>query len=791
MTPHSLQKNGQAVVFRPEYSSPLALLEHWAKVSPKKTALLFDDYSGTTPQQWNFAELVIRVKQTMSLLGGRPPDAAVAFCFSNTPEVIWLNYAAWSSGFISVPLDSTRDTTERKIYKLQQTKATLLFTRADEKSHAENEQIQQALPELEIIELADLAASIALLDQQKTISKTPEIDPNKPALVLYTSGTTALPKGALLTYTSLFANAASIAEWLQFGDDDRWMVVLPLHHINSTTFVNTTYSVGGTVVLVPAYSKSKFWPTLAQHSVTGTSVVPTIAFDQVGEEAAYQANQQKLSQVRRIQIGSAPVQPTTVLQFVKKFGIKLCQGYGQTETSLRSTGLPMDLAEADYLEMVERNSIGTELAFTNVTVLRADGSEADSGEVGDICVRGPIIMQEYLDNQAATEEAFKFNWFHSGDLGYWEDFTNRRFFYLKGRSKEIIKKGGVLISPLAIENALLKQYSELKQVFVIGYPDARMGESIGFVAVSDNPQMVETILSDAKAGKIPTLKPFELPEAGLPIQSEALPLTSTGKVQRVEIKKQFADQLAKQAALIAETDRYQFRLIQPNETTVLEQAVTINNARWGEHLAATLEELTDRAAHGVLIGLFDKSEPTKLLGSVSGLQIDQQALTAIGTPNHWANTWDGITDHGHLYHHSPKGDALVLVAISTASAKATPVATEPPSPITPPPPEEVEAYCRTGSDPVLSFHGRAKGGLSSGATVQTIIPNARVADWEACGYCVLMAYPPLKAAPTISTDASPGTQLLESALLHAYQHSIPNVFAYSRPAGLYQHCQQH
>lgn len=790
MTPHSLQKNQQLIEYQPRFASPIELLEHWTNQNPEKLALVFDSYSDARPLEWSYTKLTKLVRQTQTYLESASSGNSIAFCFSNTPEVILLNFASWSCGKMSVPLDSTRDTTERKIYKIQQAKSSLLFTRADEIAKKENAVIQNAVPGLTIVEVADIDEFLKLVHFDELSVTAPSLSRETPALILYTSGTTALPKGAVLTWNGLLANAESIADWLQFTAKDRWLVVMPLHHINSTTFSITTLLSGGTIVLVPAYSKSKFWPTLAQHQVTGTSIVPTIAFDQLSEITTFTKHADQLTQMTRIQIGSAPVQPTTVKQFVDTFKIKLCQGYGQTETSLRSTGVPMDLTEAQYQEIVASNSVGTELTFTNVTILKEEGTEAKANEVGEICVRGPIIMQEYLENPEATAAAFQHDWFHSGDLGYWQEHFGRRFFYLKGRSKEIIKRGGVLISPLAIENALLQHYTDLQQIYVIGFPDARMGEEIGFVAISDDSSMAQRILADAKEHKISQLKEYELPKAGLMIAQDQLPLTSTGKVQRVEIKKQFEHELQQQTLLIAETSDYIFRLLAADETEVLKQAVAINNERWGEHLVATLEEFSERAAHGILIGMFDRQDNGRLLGTVSGVQLPNADITQIGAPNHWANSWDSITDHGRLYHSTHKGDCLVAVAISVVgrpdsdSQHATAIKPKscPTHQFT-----EVEAYCRSGQDPVLSFHAKAKAGLETGAAVQKIVPNGRPADWEACGYSVIMEYPPLTQAPTISNSSSKGTQLLESAFIYAFQHGITKVYAYSRPVGLQQH----
>lgn len=817
VTPHSLIKADQPV----QFTFPPTTFGDWidaqAATWQDKPVIIFDqptqplltityqEFATATKQVAHWLESLTASDPTQKQPTPLPP--ALAFAFENSPEVVLLNYAAWRAGWCSVPLDTTRDTPERKIYKLKQAECKLLITRSSLLDSQELSAIRRALPDLQIIEIDEYRSLLQLTqatgdDHNATQSQTTQPIPTSdthPALILYTSGTTALPKGAVLTLNSLFANAASIAAWLDFTPDDRWLVVLPLHHINSTTFVNTTLLTGGTIVLVPHYSKSNFWQTLATHQVTGTSVVPTVAFDQLSEAAAFEQHSDKLQQVRRIQIGSAPVQPTTVKQFVDRYHIPLVQGYGQTETSLRSTGVPYPLPPDEYNWAVESNTLGTELTYTNVTVLAADGTELPEGEVGELCVRGPIIMQQYLDNPEETTKAFTHDWFHSGDTGYWQTHAGKRYFFLKGRSKEIIKKGGVLISPLAIENALLAAYPDLSQVYVIGFPDERLGEQIGLVIV-DNEQRATQILSDAKLGQLTQLQAYEYPTAAVVIAADDLPKTSTGKVQRVELKARYAQELWKQARTIQTLQTNQttrtFRLLGPDETELLHAAVAIDQQRWGQTLAGTLNQFESRARLGVLIGALevDAVGQEKLLGTLSALRLNHSDLMAIGQPDHFANTWDGVTGSGTLSTHNHKGDALLLVAVASAASSVKADAKKQKATTTAPSSSlqsrlsdtEVLQYCQSDQDPVLKFHYTAKAGLKTGARFVKTIPKARPADTDALGYCVLVEYPQLDQLPTINPAASVGTQLVEAALLYAAQHKITQVFAYSRPVGLHQ-----
>ena len=994
MSVHDLVKNGKVVDYQSQFTDPISLLNYWAKIDQDKLALVFDAGKGQQTEAWTYGELAEQVNimsnwllsikrqaqqidqvdkensqdQTINQsINNLPPT--LAFAFENTPEVILLNLAAWQAGWCSVPLDTTRDTLERKIYKLKQSNCQLLFVRGGETKADELTTIQQELPNLTIISvnsvqnLLDFANKHSLdrqtdatlvdrhpqlvsgssnsvktstlisspTDQQPQSTKQPTLTTShqqlttssqqlttssqqlttssqqlatssqSPALILYTSGTTALPKGAILTWNSLTANAESIADWLQFTSRDRWLVVMPLHHINSTTFSLTTLLSGGTIILVPKYSKSHFWSTLAKHACTGTSIVPTIAFDQLSETDQFDQHQANLHQLTRIQLGSAPVQPSSVKQFVDRFGIKLVQGYGQTETSLRSTGVPIvtsninrqiaDTPSQDsfsslsnqsdnrstdqdqYSWAVNSNTLGTELKYTNVTILDEKGTELPADVVGEICVRGPIIMQQYLGNSEATTAAFTHNWFHSGDTGYWQNHFGQKYFFLKGRAKEIIKKGGVLISPLAIENALLNHHPDLHQAYVIGFPDQRLGEQIGLIGVGE-PGAVNRLIQASKTGQLTGLEAYEFPVAGLQLNDEDLPKTSTGKIQRVELRNLYAGKLLEQYRTIASsyhaklpsemsspklvsessnstkvsvlissptdqqpqstkqpiltashqqpaTSNWQpatgnqqptltFRLLGPEESDLLEQAVNIDRQRWGVTLAGSKEQFIERATHGVLIGCIDDNQ--QLLGTISALRINQSDLDHAGKPQHWTSTWVGVTGKGTLITHNHKGDSLLLVAVASLGKNSrhaelvsasstdsrhpelvsgssnsvntpTPISYHQPNP-SPIDLAKITAYCQSTQDPVLSFHYAPKGGLSKGARFLKLLPNARPADYQALGFCVLVQYPTLDQLPTITPTASIGTQLVEATLLFAYQNGIKNVFAYSRPVGL-------
>ena len=787
---YTLIKEGRVVNYQPPFKSFDQLIRNQARKYGKKLVIIFEDFENNKTIQISYRELdnltenlaKNLVEKWKLAIGSR-----FSFSLTNTPETILLNYSAWRAGLVTVPLDPRRDTIQRKVYKLKLTKSKLLFTDSSLETKKENIKIKKSIPNIKIVEIESFkkfktpVANTISANGNADFTKTSDL--RKDCLILFTSGTTALPKGVRLTLQSLFANAESIAMWLRFDESERFYIFLPLHHINAITFANTTILSGGTLVLSSRYSKSQFWNTMAKHKATGSSIVPTIAYDLLSEEKSFKKHQKTLKTVRRMQIGSAPVQPNVVEEFIRKYFVPLYQGYGQTETSLRSTGVPMGLTPIQFSKIRKLNSLGTELKYTNVTVLNKKGQEVKENEIGEICIRGPIIMEGYLEDAKATKEAFKHNWLHSGDTGYFQRIFGRKFFFIKGRTKEIIKKGGYLISPLAIENTLLKNYPMLKRVYVVGFPDERSGQEIGIVVVTNHKSILTQIIEDGRRGKIKGLPKYESPQAALIVKESELPKTSTGKVQRIKIKKIYGPELLEQYRTITNTKTHIFRLIGPDEKDEIKEALKINNARWGKNLKSKLREFKARAQKGLLIGAFDRKG--KLLGTISAIQVNENDIDKIGTKNHWANSWDDITGNGTLSTHKHKGNSLVCVAISTSSAQKSKKLKEElkvtKQKLTS---KKLRAYLSGNRDSVVNFHRAPKGGLKSGAKISKIIPEGRPEDKHALGYNLLMKYPIPKNLPKISDRASIGTLLIEAAFIYAYQKRLRHIYVYSRPADL-------
>jgi len=745
MKDNVLLKNGREQTFVPQFASIADLLKHHEESFGNKEAIVAVNIEKNEEQTLSYKQLEELAYQTANYLfeKGIHKGDRIAFALENTFEIIVLELAAGLIGASSVPLDIKRDTEERKQFKVEDAGVKLVFD--------------------DTFDLAELVK-----EQPKTPAFVPNNSCEQEYVLLYTSGTTANPKGVPLALKAFFANAEGIAKWQDLSSDDRFLIVLPLHHINSTTMSLAALLVGGTVILSSRYSASKFWQIASTHRVTITSIVPTILHDLLVRKEEYFAKQYPLS-FKRILIGSAPVLAEETLRFIDTFKVDVIQGYGQTETALRVTGVPMNLPEKQYLDLVKRNSIGKELTNCNVAILREDGSEAEEKEEGEICIRGPVLGDGYLNNRKETEKSFLNGWFHSGDLGYYEIVEGEQYFFIKGRIKEIIIKGGANISPAAIEDALLKNFYDIQEVAIVGYADERMGEEIAAVLVpqdglseAEQNELSDRIVKQGQLGNIEGLSRYEAP-ARVIVVKEELPKTSTGKIQRVLVKERVPKE---------EQTHFYTRLIGEKEDAVLAHALEINNNRWG--VPSDISEFEERAKNGYLIGVFNSQG--ELQGTLSALQISSGNLEQIAT-------WDEATGRGTLNTHEAQGEIMLCISIivnDESVAGTVPATLGVAQEVAD---KAVEEYVKTNLDNVIRFHRKPKGGMAKGAKVIKILPQGRLKDEDAMGYNVLVEYPVISGEKIIkSRNSSPAVLLIEQAMMLAKEKGCKRVIAFSRPA---------
>ena len=287
--------------------------------------------------------------------------------------------------------------------------------------------------------------------------------PDSPALLMYTSGTTGVPKGVLLTQSNLAANANAIAAEHELGPADRVLGVLPLYHINA--FVVTMLAPlasQGSVALAPRFSAARFWDQVLALHCSWLNVVPTIVSYLLESEGPAAAT----SSIRFCRSASAALPPEHLLAFERRFGIGVVETMGLTETAAPSFSNPL-APDRRKTGSVGRAS-GCEARIVDAALQPlADGA---TGEIG-----GPAVCRGYYKNPEATVAAFTPDgWLRSGDLG-WRDGDG--FFFVNGRIKELIIKGGENIAPREIDEALLRHPAVLDAA-AVGIPDRHYGQQI-------------------------------------------------------------------------------------------------------------------------------------------------------------------------------------------------------------------------------------------------------------------------------------------------------------------------
>jgi acyl-CoA synthetase (AMP-forming)/AMP-acid ligase II len=339
------------------------------------------------------------------------------------------------------------------------------------------------------------------------------------ALLMYTSGTTGRPKGVMLTQGNLAANARAIAAEHALTPQDRVLGVLPLYHINAfAVTMLAPLASGGSVAVAPRFSAQRFWSQAIESRCTWINVVPTIiAFLLEGG----QPPRDMLSRIRFCRSASAALSPAHLRAFEKRFGIGVIETMGLTETVAPSFSNPLDPAQRRI------GSVGRACGG-EARVIDAEGRPAPDGTSGEIAVRGPHVMRGYYKNPEATAAAFTADgWLRTGDLGHRDA---EGFFFVTGRIKELIIKGGENIAPREIDEVLLRHPAVLDAA-AVGMPDEHYGQEILAGVVLREGQRVEEAalraFCEQHLGRYKTPKVFRfLPE---------LPRGPSGKVQRLKL----------------------------------------------------------------------------------------------------------------------------------------------------------------------------------------------------------------------------------------------------------------
>ncbi|CAM5260258.1 Long-chain fatty acid--CoA ligase OS=Streptomyces alboniger OX=132473 GN=CP975_31510 PE=4 SV=1 [Streptomyces alboniger] len=444
-----------------------AILAEPARRHPDRTALVEGDLRLTFAELWREARAQ---GAALTELGVRPGDR-VALMAPNTTEFPKAYYAILAAGAVVVPVHLLLSAEEVE-HVLRDSGATLLLCHP---AQAPTGEVAAKATEVRMVRLGAGGELEALARETEPLVSYVTRGADDPAVVFYTSGTTGVPKGAVLSHFNLVMNATVNAfDANDVRPDDVALGALPLFHaFGQTVSMNSTWRAGATLVLLPRFDAARAIELMVKEGANTFHGVPTMF---VGLVAAA-AGAAELPALRLCVSGGASLPVAVLERFEEAFGTPVYEGYGLSETSPAACVNQPDFG-------TRAGTIGHPLWGVDVEIARADVEDRvellPEGELGEVVIRGHNVFSGYLGRPEATAEALVDGWFRSGDLGT-KDADG--FLRIVDRKKDVIIRGGFNVYPREVEEVLMR-HPDVAQVAVIGLPDALHGEEVCAVVVA-------------------------------------------------------------------------------------------------------------------------------------------------------------------------------------------------------------------------------------------------------------------------------------------------------------------
>lgn len=510
-------------------------LEQSALRFPEKEAVVCGE------QRFTYSQINNRANQIAEYLiqSGMNAGDKVAMSCPNVPDFVMVYYGILKAGCVVVPLNILL-TSEEIQYHLEdsQAKAYFCFPGTSDLNIAE-----RGLEAFELVSGCEYFVMIGAANPgansnspitteqlfDKELESLASIDvasltqADDTAVILYTSGTTGKPKGAELSHSNLTLNAWQFADIAQTHSEERYLITLPLFHtFGQTAQMNTGIYAGATLVLMPKFEPEAALQLLDKEMINIFCGVPTMYWGLLNCQVDDQELINRINKhLRLCGSGGASLPVEIIKQFESKFQVPILEGYGLSETSPVVTFNRIEKAR-------KPGSVGSSLWGIQVRVVNPEGEDVPTGETGEVVVKGHNVMKGYLNRPEATQQAIVDGWFHTGDVGKFDEDGD---LFLIDRVKDMIIRGGYNVYPRELEETLLT-HSAISFAAVVGIPDDRLGEEVkAFIILKDGAaasesEIVEWCQQHMAAYKYPRHVQI----------CETLPMTATGKILKRELR---------------------------------------------------------------------------------------------------------------------------------------------------------------------------------------------------------------------------------------------------------------